>query len=157
RRVLELDPRAAPAAALAAIAHRENVVHGFAVDPQFDRNEAARLVRFALSLDESDETVLRAAGLNAGYLEGDYETGIDLVDRAVASNPNDAVTWRSRGWIYKMAGRHEEAIQSFERGIRLSPLDPGRHNNLAGIGVALVELRRFEKQSRFPRSLFVRM
>jgi adenylate cyclase len=145
RRALDLDPRAVSAAALAAIAHRENVVHGFAVDPQFDRNEAARLVRLALSLDENDETALRAAGLNAGYFDGDYETGIDLVDRAVASNPNEAITWRSRGWICKMAGQHEEAIRSFERGIRLSPLDPGRHNNLAGIGVALIELRRFDE------------
>ena len=44
-----------------------------------------------------------------------------------------------------MSGNHEEAIRSFERGIRLSPLDPGRHNNLAGIGVALIELGRFEE------------
>jgi adenylate cyclase len=144
-RALDLDPRAVSAAALAAIAHRENVVHGFAVDPQFDRNEAARLVRLALSLDENDETALRAAGLNAGYFDGDYETAIDLVDRAVASNPNEAVAWRSRGWIYKMAGQHEETIRSFERGILLSPLDPGRQNNLAGIGVALIELRRFDE------------
>jgi len=144
-RALDIDPRSVSAAALAAHAHRENVVHGFAVDPQFDRNEAARLVRLALSLDENDETALTAAGLNAVYFDGDYETAIDFADRAVASNPNEARTWSSRGWIYKIAGQHEEAIRSFERGIRLSPLNPSRHNFLAGIGVALIELRRFDE------------
>ena len=144
-RALELDPRYVQAAALAVTAHRDNVVHGFSVDPEFDRNEATRLVHLALSLDENDEIALSAAGLNACYFHGDYETGIDLVDRAVASNPNEARTWRSRGWVYKLAGLHEEAIRSFERGISLSPLDPGRHNNLAGIGVALIERRRFDE------------
>src|SRR5262249_3733308 len=57
---LDLDP-SAPAAALAALAHRDNIVHGFSVDPQFDRNEAARLARLALSLDENDEIALGAA------------------------------------------------------------------------------------------------
>jgi adenylate cyclase len=144
-RALDLDPRSISAAVLAAYAHRENVVHGFAVDPQFDRNEAVRLVRLALSLDENDETTLAAAGLNAAFLDGDYETAIDFADRAVASNPNEARTWRTRGWIYKWAGQHEEAIRSFECGIRLSPLDPLLHNYLAGIGFALIELRRFDE------------
>jgi adenylate cyclase len=40
---------------------------------------------------------------------------------------------------------HEEAIRSFERGIRLSPLDPLLHTALAGIGFALIELRRFDE------------
>ena len=145
QRALHLEPRFVEAAALAAHLHRDNVVHGFTVDAQFDRNEATRLARVALSIDEHDELALAAAGLNAGYFEGDYETGIELIDRAVVANPNEPRTWRTKGWIHKMSGNHEEAIRSFERGIRLSPLDPGRHNNLAGIGVALIELGRFEE------------
>jgi adenylate cyclase len=34
---------------------------------------------------------------------------------------------------------------SFERGIRVSPLDPFLHTNLAGIGYALIELHRFDE------------
>ena len=48
-----------------------------------------------------------------------------------------------------MAGQYEEAIRSFERGIRVSPLDPVIHNNLAGIGDALIELRRFDEAVAF--------
>ena len=100
----------------------------------------------ALSLDENDERALAAAGLIAAFFDGDYETAIDFADRAVASNPNDArcVALLEDGST-RCAGQHEEAIRSFERSIRLSPLDPGRHNNLAGIGVALIELRRFDE------------
>jgi adenylate cyclase len=47
--------------------------------------------------------------------------------------------------MYKLGGRYEEAILSFERGMRLGPLDPMLHNNLAGIGYALIELRRFDE------------
>jgi adenylate cyclase len=95
----------------------------------------------ALSLDENDETALGIAGFLAAFLDGDYETAIDFSDRAVASNPNEPSAWRNRGWVYKYAGKYEEAILSFERGIRLSPLDPA----LAGIGFALIELRRFDE------------
>jgi adenylate cyclase len=49
----------------------------------------------------------------------------------------------------QVAGRYEEAIRSFERGIRVSPLDPFIHNNLAGIGLALIELRRFDEAVAF--------
>jgi adenylate cyclase len=144
-RALDLDPRSVFAAVLAAHAHLNNVALGFAIDPQFDRNEAVRLVRLALSLDENDDRALRVAGFLAAFLDGDNETAIDFIERAVASNPNEPNTWRDRGWIYKIAGWYEEAIQSFEHGVRLSPLDPRLHNNLAGIGVTLIELRRFDE------------
>jgi adenylate cyclase len=99
----------------------------------------------ALSLDENDYRALSTAGLVTAFLIGDYETAIDYVERAVASNPNVFGAWTNRGWAYLVAGRYEEAILSFERGIRVSPLDPGLHVTLAGIGYALIELRRFDE------------
>ena len=144
-RALELDPRFVSAATFAARTHRERVAQGYSIDPQIDRNEATRLVRLALSLDENDSFVLGAAALNAFFFEDDYETAIDFSDRAVALNPNDPVAWRDRGWVYKYAGQHEEAIRSFERCTRLSPLDPYQHSPLAGTGYALIELRRFDE------------
>jgi adenylate cyclase len=122
-----------------------NVALGFSTDPQFDHSEAIRLARLALSLDENDERALSTAGLVAALLIGDHETAIDYSDRAVATNPNSYIAWNYRGWVYQVAGQYEEAIRSFERGIRVSPLDPVIHNNLAGIGYALIELRRFDE------------
>jgi adenylate cyclase len=142
---LDLDPRSVWAAVLAAIGHYLNVVFGFSIDPQFDRNEARRLVNLALSLDENDDRALSTAAYFFAFFDGDYETAIDFVNRAVASNPNDPGGWNNRGWVYKYAGHYEEAIVSFERAIRVSPLSPYNHNNLAGIGTTLIELRRFDE------------
>jgi adenylate cyclase len=47
--------------------------------------------------------------------------------------------------VYRIAGRPEEAVQSFERAIRLSPVDPLLHRALLGIGLAFSELRRFDE------------
>jgi len=51
RRALDLDPQFGLAAALAGSAHMNNFSWGFASEPQFERNEAVRLVRLALSVD----------------------------------------------------------------------------------------------------------
>ena len=144
-RAMDLNPRLLGAAQLAASGHLNNVILGFSADPQFDRSEAIRLARLALSLDQNDERALGTAGLVTAFLIGDCETAIDFVDRAAASNPNFSGAWNYRGWVYQVAGRYEEAILSFERAIRVSPLDPWLHNNLAGIGYALIELRRFDE------------
>jgi adenylate cyclase len=39
----------------------------------------------------------------------------------------------------------EEALPSFERAIRASPVDPMLHHTLTGMGYALIELGRFEE------------
>jgi len=57
-RALELDPRFGLVAALAGVSHTRNVFWGYATDPQFDRKEAVRLLRLALSLDDSDADTL---------------------------------------------------------------------------------------------------
>ena len=76
---------------------------------------------------------------------GDTESEIEMADRAVALNPNSYVTWACRGWVYQSAGLPEEAIRSFERAIRASPVDPLLHRPLTGMGLALVELGRFDE------------
>ena len=53
-RALELDPRFGLAAALAGTCHMRNVIFGYSPDPQFDRKEAVRLVRLAMSIDDGD-------------------------------------------------------------------------------------------------------
>jgi adenylate cyclase len=144
-RALELDPRFGLVAALAGNAHMNNVLYGYAIDPQFERKKAVRLLRFALSLDDDDAEILIRAALTSAYMVGDCESGIELADRAVALNPNSYHAWSNRGFVYKTAGLQEEALRSFERAIRMSPVDPRLHLTFGGMGMALIELRRFDE------------
>ncbi len=144
-RALELDPRFGLVAALAGVLHTNNVVLGYADDPQFDRQEAVRLMRLALSLDDGDPDTLARAALISSFMIGDRESEIEMADRAVALNPNSHVAWICRGWVHRNAGLPEEAIRSFERAIRASPVDPLLHRLYTGMGMALIELGRFEE------------
>ncbi len=132
-------------AALAGICHSLNVTLGYTVDPQFDRKEAVRLSRLALSIDDSDPDTLAAAAIISAFMIGDYESEIEMADQAVALNPNSFLAWNCRGWVYRDAGLPEEAVLSFERAMRMSPVDPRLHRTLTGIGTALIELRRFDE------------
>jgi adenylate cyclase len=145
RRALELDPQFGLVAALAGLCHMHRVLWGYAIDPQCERKEAVRLLRLALSVDDGDADTLARAALISAYMVGDYESGIEMADRAVALNPNSFLAWNCRGSVNRAAGLPEEAVRSFERAIRMSPVDPQLHQSLVGMGMSFIELRRFEE------------
>ena len=66
----------------------DNVLFGYAADPQFDRKEAIRLLRLALSVDDGDPDTLAMAAVISAFMVGDCESEIEMADRAVALNPN---------------------------------------------------------------------
>jgi TolB-like protein/Flp pilus assembly protein TadD len=144
-RALELDPRFGFVAALAGISHMRNVVWDYATDPQFERREAVRFLRLALSTNDNDPHTLATAAVISAFMVGDCESEIEMVDRAVALNPNSWLAWNCRGHVYRIAGLPEEAVRSFERTLRMSPVDAGLYTTFSQIGSALIELRRFDE------------
>ena len=79
------------------------------------------------------------------YGLGDYEGAIEIADRAVALNPNSFLAWNYRGWVYRVAGLPEDALPSFERAFRISPVDPLLYQTLTGMGYALINLGRLDE------------
>ncbi len=144
-RALELDPRFGLVAALAGVRHMQNLTWGYAIDPQFDREEAIRLLRLALSIDDGDPETLAYASVISAFMIGDCESEMEMADRAVALNPNSFEAWNCRGWVYRNAGLPEEALRSFERAMRMSPVDPELHQSFVGMGYAFIELGRFDE------------
>ena len=144
-RALELDPQFGLVTALAGVCHMQRVLYGYAVDPQFDRKEAVRLLRLALSIDDGDPDTIAMAAIISAFMVGDCEREIEMANRAVALNPNSFLAWSSRGHVFRIAGLPEEAIRSFERAIRTSPVDPRLHLMFVGMGMAFIELRRFDE------------
>jgi len=110
-----------------------------------DRQEAVRLLRLALSVDDGDPEKLAWAAFISAFMVGDCESEIEMADQAVALNPNSFHAWSARGWVYRVAGLPEEAVHSFERAIRMSPVDPLLHRSFTGMGYAFIELRRFDE------------
>ena len=144
-RALEIDPRYGFAATLAGGCHLLNVGQGWAADPKSEIAEGLRLLRLALSIDGNDHVALSILGRATASFSGDFDTAREMVDRAVALNPNAAFAWEARGWTYQIAGQPEEAIRSFERAIRLSPFDPWLFSRLTGMGIAFIGLGRFDE------------
>jgi adenylate cyclase len=144
-RALEIDPRDCFAATIAGGCHLINVNQGWATDPKAELAEGVRLLRLALSIDGEDDAALGLLGWATAAFFGDYDFARELVDRAVALNPNSALGWHHRGWTYQRAGQPEEAIRSFERANRLSPIDPMLFSTLTGTSVALIDLGHFDE------------
>lgn len=67
-----------------------------------------------------------AQALNAlGYTLADrtdrYEEAYELIERAMALNPNDFYVLDSMGWVLYRLGRHEEAVQYLRRAMDMRP------------------------------------
>ena len=144
-RALEIDPRYGIAATIAGVCHLLNVNQAWAADPKSEIAEGLRLLRLALSIDGNDDMALSMLGRETASWSGDFDTAREMVDRAVALNPNASSAWEQRGWTYLFAGQPEEAIRSFERSNRLSPFDPWRFSTFAGMSGAFIGLGRFDE------------
>jgi adenylate cyclase len=144
-RALEIDPRCGWAATLAGDCHFTNITQGWTADPKSEITEGFRLLRLALNIDANDYLALSILGQRTAFFYGDFDTAREMVDRAVALNPNSLRAWEQRGWTYVLAGQPEEAIRSFERVIRLSPFDPVSLSTFPGMSAAMIGLGRFDE------------
>ena len=106
--------------------------------------DAIRLAQRASKTASDDAFTLARSGHVLTYLGREYDRGTAMVEHAVALNPNLAIAWYSRGWVTMMCGEAERAIESFDRMIRLSPLDPLRVSAWNGSSFAFFCLGRYE-------------
>ena len=57
----------------------------------------------------------------ANYYAGHYTSALQDIDRALAINPRNAVTWMTRGTLHMRSGDTSEALAAFERALALAP------------------------------------
>ena len=141
---LEIDPRYGFAATIAGSCHIQNVTQGWATDPKSELAEGSRLLQLVLNIDGNDHLALSMLGYAASW-SGDFDTAREMVARAIASNPNAAFAWSTRGWTYRVAGNPGEAIRSFERAVLLSPFDPLLFITFTEMAIAFIGLGRFDE------------
>ncbi|HMP75481.1 MAG TPA: tetratricopeptide repeat protein [Kiritimatiellia bacterium] len=63
----------------------------------------------------------------------ELETGLELINRALAIQPDNPAYIDTRGWIYYMMGRYPEAREDIERAVALLPDDPTLTDHLGDI------------------------
>ena len=64
---------------------------------------------------------------------GVYEHALDLFDSVLQKLPNDPITLTSRGHALKTFGRHEEAVQSYQRAFAAEPSHGDAYYGLANL------------------------
>ena len=143
-RVIERDPRYAPALALAARCHQDVHVNGWTQDPAASHREGVHLCRQALPVARDDADVLTNVAQVLAYFGEDIDASIALIDRALALNPSSARGWYRSGWLRLWAGQLDLAIQHCETSSRLSPREH-RSNPFMAIGIAHFFAQRYEQ------------
>jgi adenylate cyclase len=151
QRATELDPNYASPYGMAARCIHFSKLNGWLADPDRDIADGVRLARRAAALGKDDPTALWSSGLSLASLAGDVETGAAHVERALALNPNLATAWSASGWVRTLLGEPTDAIERFERAMRLSPLDPFAYHACSGMGVAYLLAGRYDEAASWLR------
>src|SRR5216684_4626577 len=119
-----LDPDFAAPFALAADCLVQRWGFGWSSGGAEEVAEALRLARRALELDKDDPTVLASAGLVLGLFVGEVEEAAALLARGVSLDPSLALARIWNGYVQLYLGNGDAAIEQFQIGLRMSPLDP---------------------------------
>ena len=112
-----------------------------------DAEQIAKGKQYASRVTEigaDDAFALSRAAQFFGHILQDSRTADAIADHALAVNPNLSEAWRIRGWISGYLGRHEIAMEQFQRAMRLNPLDPEIYKVECGLAVANFFLRHFD-------------
>jgi TolB-like protein len=119
-----LDPDFAAPFALGADCLAQRWGFGWNSAGAEDVTEARRLAKRALELGKDDPMVLALAGETLGLFAGELDEGAALLARAISLDPNLAVARIWNGYVQFCLGDGDAAIEQFQIGLRLSPLDP---------------------------------
>ena len=145
KKAIGLDPDYAAAHAMLAWSLLvQQAVRGSPL-PVESRDEAIRHAGMASRLADEDAFSLARAGHVLTYLGHEYDLGASMVQQAVDLNPNLAMAWYSRGWVMLLCAEAAAAVESFEKMLRLSPLDPLKTGAWNGKSWALFVLERYEE------------
>jgi TolB-like protein len=101
--------------------------------------DSAKLAGFAERLKElgtDDAFALSVVGFNLFWILLEFNRGLEMVERAIHSNPNYARAYNFRGLLRAWHGASDAAIADFEQAMRLSPRDPFNYNAMMGLAVA---------------------
>jgi TolB-like protein/tetratricopeptide (TPR) repeat protein len=149
---VRLDPTYAPALALAAWAHEKRYIFGGPRLPDYetDLEAAVQLAERAVVADPDDALALVLFGFLRIRYRRDY-SGLELVERAVALNPNNTSVLDLAGVAHLHAGDLDQVIANATRALQLSPGSPQRYVFMHQIAAAHVDAGRDDEAVAFAK------
>lgn len=102
--------------------------------------------RQALALRPEQPQVLNYLGYSFVEMKTNLDEALDMIERAVALEPESGYIADSLGWVYYQLGRYEEAVDPMERAVELVPVDPIITDHLGDVYWAVGRKREAEFQ-----------
>ena len=130
----EDDPAYAAPYAFLAHWHLFDVQEGYSRGSSAGASEAVQLAGAAIERDPANALALALLGHAHSLFYHDYDTALDLFDRALSISPNNASAWTHSSATYGFIGEAQRGIAHAERAIRLSPLDLQAFVNFSRLG-----------------------
>lgn len=96
-------------------------------------DEAEADFRKALELNPEHPQVLNYLGYSLVEKQSKLEEALDMIERAVAAQPESGYIVDSLGWVLYRLGRYDEAIVHMERAAELMPVDPVVNDHLGDV------------------------
>jgi len=138
-----LDPDYASAYGMAMFCHGNRLGYGVA-DATHERSEVSRLLQIVTRVGQEDGVALERAAFAMAYVLRDLSSAKQLIDRALALNPNLASAWTSSGWINVWGGRPDIAMDHLARARRLDPNPLAPTGTFSAMAHACFFLDRYE-------------
>lgn len=133
---IALDPAYSAAYALAARCYQFQLIMYWVPRSDPSLKAGIRFAQRAVELGNTDSEALWMAGLALIYLDGQTEHGKALIGRSLKINPNAANAWTASCMVHTHVAEYETAIEHFNRGQRLDPLDTLHHFHWNLVGLA---------------------
>jgi TolB-like protein/class 3 adenylate cyclase len=121
---IERDPVSAAPYAWLAKWHVMRVAVGASENPLHDSEAATSCAERALACDSDDALALAVGAHVAAWARHDLDVAETRLARALVVNPNEPLAWLWNAMLHAWRGRGAEAVQSADRALSLSPLDP---------------------------------
>ncbi|WP_343032030.1 tetratricopeptide repeat protein [Roseovarius bejariae] len=89
--------------------------------------------RRALELNPEQPQVLNYLGYSLVEKQSKLDEALNMIERAVAAQPNSGYIVDSLGWVLYRLGRYDEAIGHMEHAAELMPVDPVVNDHLGDV------------------------
>lgn len=111
-----------------------------------DWEKAEADFRKALDLRPEQPQVLNYLGYSFVEMQTNLDEALDMIERAVAAQPDSGYITDSLGWVLYRLGRYDEALVHMERAVELLPVDPVVNDHLGDVYWAVGRTREAEFQ-----------